>query len=181
MNIVFIRHGHAEHLLHYPNHLDRKHPSLTLKGKRQLLVKRRSIQRLKIQLFVVSPTKRTIQSACLVTTPKNMLISPLVGPHMFPNLNSLPSYGCDQAYSLPEINYKYKTLQKDKTFYEDHHLLWNRGINRLDGNLYKRSLNRFLSKLALKYHTIAIVSHDGTITSIRECLGEAGVYQLRYR
>jgi len=43
VDITFIRHGHAEHLLKYPKELNRLHPGLTEQGKKQIVSLRKNI------------------------------------------------------------------------------------------------------------------------------------------
>ncbi|QOS77696.1 histidine phosphatase family protein [Paenibacillus sp. JNUCC31] len=62
MDIIFIRHGHAEHLLHYPHQLNQLHPELTEQGKRQATKLRKQIKILPEDIVLVSPTKRTIET-----------------------------------------------------------------------------------------------------------------------
>lgn len=84
MDIVFIRHGQGEHLLDYPNQLNRLHPGLTEYGRWQVDELR---SRLPIQpddLLIVSPTRRTIDTVTLLAPTQHFYISPMVGPRMYP-------------------------------------------------------------------------------------------------
>ena len=67
MDITFIRHGHAEHLLNYPNELNRLHPGLTEQGKEQIVALRKNIKVMPHDTIVVSPTKRTLETVELLT------------------------------------------------------------------------------------------------------------------
>lgn len=43
MDITFIRHGHGEHLVDYPNQLNCLHPGLTELGKSQVIALRKQV------------------------------------------------------------------------------------------------------------------------------------------
>ncbi|WP_339300109.1 phosphoglycerate mutase family protein [Paenibacillus sp. FSL R5-0623] len=85
MDITFIRHGHGEHLVDYPNQLNCLHPGLTELGKSQVIALRKQVFFAPEDVILVSPTKRTIETAQLLIPNKNLVfLSPLVGPRMFP-------------------------------------------------------------------------------------------------
>lgn len=66
MEFIFIRHGHGEHLNDYPNRLNTLHPSLTEYGKYQVTQLRKEIKIDSNDLVLVSPTKRTIETATIL-------------------------------------------------------------------------------------------------------------------
>ena len=66
MEFIFIRHGHGEHLNDYPNLLNTLHPSLTEFGKFQVTQLRNEIEIDPDDLVLVSPTKRTIETATII-------------------------------------------------------------------------------------------------------------------
>jgi broad specificity phosphatase PhoE len=90
MEIVFIRHGHGEHLLDYPNQLNALHPGLTAKGEDQVKRLRGRLTLAAGDLIIASPTKSTIQTARILTGSSRLYVSPLVGPRMFPQNPELP-------------------------------------------------------------------------------------------
>ncbi|MCL6659998.1 histidine phosphatase family protein [Paenibacillus amylolyticus] len=74
----------------YPNQLNCLHPGLTELGKSQVIALRKQVVFAPEDVILVSPTKRTIETALLLTPNKNFVFfSPLVGPRMFPRIQSL--------------------------------------------------------------------------------------------
>jgi broad specificity phosphatase PhoE len=65
VEFIFIRHGHGEHLLDYPNQLNTLHPGLTEYGKMQVIQLRDQVTFNSDDLVLVSPTKRTIETAIM--------------------------------------------------------------------------------------------------------------------
>jgi hypothetical protein len=108
MEIIFIRHGHGEHLLDHPNQLNTLHPSLTDYGTFQVKQLQENFPIFNDDLMLVSPTKRTIQTAQILAPTNKLYISPLVGPRMFPQNPDLPALKCDYIYSKEEIIELYK-------------------------------------------------------------------------
>ena len=76
MEFIFIRHGHGEHLNDYPNRLNTLHPSLTEYGKFQVTQLRNEITIDSDDLVLVSPTKRTIETATILKKGMDFIISP---------------------------------------------------------------------------------------------------------
>src|SRR5690606_11396002 len=138
--IIFIRHAHGEHLLDYPNQLNTLHPGLTEYGVYQINQLRNQILVQDDDLIIVSPTKRTIQTAEKLSQTNNFYISPMVGPRMYPQDPHLPSLLCDQIYTGAEI----LDVVEERRILDFGLTDWREGINRI-----KRSF---------------IISHDGTIT-----------------
>ncbi|WP_251035619.1 histidine phosphatase family protein [Paenibacillus sp. ISL-20] len=91
MEFIFIRHGHGEHLNDYPNRLNTLHPSLIEYGKFQVSQLRNEIKIDPDDLALVSPTKRTIETATIIKNGMDFISSPFVGPRMFPQNPELPS------------------------------------------------------------------------------------------
>src|SRR5690349_20601596 len=83
MELIFIRHGHGEHLNDYPNQLNMIHPGLTEHGKTQVSGLRTQLRCDLDDVILVSPTKRTIETALILTDHSNILVTPVVGPRMF--------------------------------------------------------------------------------------------------
>lgn len=63
MDLIFIRHGQGNHTLNPPVSLHIKDPSLTHKGIEQAKLLRNPLPLSKNDLIVVSPTRRTLQTA----------------------------------------------------------------------------------------------------------------------
>ncbi|QYR22333.1 phosphoglycerate mutase family protein [Paenibacillus sp. sptzw28] len=170
MEFIFIRHGHGEHLNDYPNRLNTLHPSLTEYGKFQVVQLRDKIIINSDDLILVSPTKRTIETAMMLMNSLDFIITPLVGPRMFPQNPEFPFLACDQILSKTEIT----------NFYGDAEILdfnldcW-KGINRVDQDVFEGYAKQLLDWIGDRYNRIFIISHDGTITNYRILLGEEGL------
>lgn len=188
MDITFIRHGHAEHLLNYPNELNRLHPGLTEQGKAQNVTLRKNITMESSDTIVVSPTKRTLETAALLTPRKcvGVVISPVVGPRMFPQDPKFTPLGCDQIYSRAELS----VLYPDKQCIDVGVEAWKESINQMNAQQFTRLAEQFLAWCKKQMGHTFIVSHDGTITNYRvllgehdltrdDFLGEAGYYTVR--
>ncbi|SLK13259.1 MULTISPECIES: histidine phosphatase family protein [unclassified Paenibacillus] len=171
MDITFIRHGHAEHLLHYPHQLNQLHPGLTEQGKRQATELRKQIKFLPEDIVLVSPTKRTIETAFLLTSSDKLTVCPLVGPRMFPQNPEFPVLRCDQIYSKDELNAQYTGL-RILDFELD---CWLDGINRTEEHLFEAYAGQLIQWCREQSGRTFIISHDGTITNYRAFLGEQGL------
>lgn len=171
MELIFIRHGYGEHLLEYPNRLNTLHPGLTDYGRMQVNQLKEHINILSNDLIIVSPTKRTIETAQLLTQSFNFYVSPFVGPRMFPQNPELPFLLCDQAYTKEEVIDLYpETLILDFDLKN-----WGEGINRINQEVFENYANRLLDWSRDNERRTIIISHDGTITNYRIFLGEKGL------
>jgi broad specificity phosphatase PhoE len=188
MELILIRHGHGEHLLDYPNRLNTLHPGLTEYGKMQVTQLSEQFVFTSEDLILVSPTKRTIETAQILTQIENLIISPLVGPRMFPQNPEFPFLICDQIYSKDEVAAFYKDI-KTLDFSLD---CWGEGINRIDQELFEKYARQLLDWCQEKQKRIIMITHDGTITNYRtligehgltrkDFVGEAGVYRIYFR
>nr|WP_202128665.1 histidine phosphatase family protein [Paenibacillus dendrobii] len=166
--MIFIRHGHGEHLIDYPNQLNTLHPGLTPYGKMQINQLAEESAFTTNDLFLVSPTKRTIETAQILRKDNNFIITPFVGPRMFPQNPNLPFLICDQIYCKEDI-IKYYLGIEILDFELD---CWGEGINRIDPNTFEDYAHRLLAWIKEKGNRIFIISHDGTITNYRILLGE---------
>ncbi|CAI6015501.1 hypothetical protein PAECIP112173_00046 [Paenibacillus sp. JJ-100] len=188
MDITFIRHGHAEHLLNYPKELNRLHPGLTEQGKEQIVALRKNIKVMPHDTIVVSPTKRTLETVELLTPRERsgLGISPLVGPRMYPQDPKLAPLGCDQIYSMAELS----VLYPDKPYIDVGLEAWDESINQMNPQRFTRLAEQLLAWCRKQTGHTFIVSHDGTITNYRmllgehdltrdDFLGEAGYYTAR--
>ncbi|GIP03784.1 histidine phosphatase family protein [Paenibacillus lautus] len=171
MEFTFIRHGHGEHLNDYPNRLNTPHPRLTEYGKFQVTQLRNEIKMDPDDLVLVSPTKRTIETAMIIKNGMDFIISPLVGPRMFPQNPELPFLACDHILSKTEITHLYGDIE-----ILDFNLdCWKEGINRIEQDIFERYAARLLEWIGESYKKIFFISHDGTITNYRILLGEKGL------
>jgi phosphohistidine phosphatase SixA len=187
LEFILIRHGHGEHLNDYPNRLNTLHPDLTEYGKFQVTQLRNQISFDTDDLVLVSPTKRTIETAIMLKNNLDLgfIITPLVGPRMFPHNPELPFLDCDHIYSKAEITNLYRGVE-----IIDFNLdCWKEGINRIDQDVFEGYARQLLSWIGDRFNKIFVISHDGTITNYRillgekgltrkDFLGEAGVYKL---
>ncbi|WP_342554957.1 histidine phosphatase family protein [Paenibacillus sp. FSL R7-0652] len=173
MDITFIRHGHAEHLLNYPNELNRVHPGLTEQGKRQITALRKTIKVETGDPVIVSPTKRTLETAQLLTTSEHsrVMISPLVGPRMFPQDPTFAPLRCDQIYTRRELGTLYSEMQVLHVGRNE----WKESINQMAAQRFTRLAEQLLDWCRKQNGHTFIVSHDGTITNYRVLLGEQGL------
>ncbi|MBE9914201.1 histidine phosphatase family protein [Paenibacillus donghaensis] len=171
MEFIFIRHGHGEHLLDYPNQLNTSHPGLTEYGKMQVHQLREQITFSADDLILVSPTKRTIETAMILTDNINFIITPLVGPRMFPQSAGAPFLNCDQIYSKVEI----KDLYGNVMILDLNLNCWENGINKIDQDIFEEYARQLIDWIEDKYKRIFVISHDGTITNYRIILGEEGL------
>ncbi|QZN73004.1 phosphoglycerate mutase family protein [Paenibacillus sp. DR312] len=171
MDITFIRHGHGEHLMDYPNQLNCLHPGLTELGKSQVIALRKQLVVAPEDVILVSPTKRTIETALLLAQSTNLTFSPLVGPRMFPqNPESVP-FVCDQIYSKEELSHKYPGIRMVELGLD----CWEESINQMDAYRFKILAEQLLEWCRQQSGNTFIISHDGTISNYRMLLGEKGI------
>ncbi|UOK65070.1 phosphoglycerate mutase family protein [Paenibacillus sp. CF095] len=171
MDITFIRHGHGEHLKDYPNQLNCLHPGLTELGKSQVIALREQVVFAPEDVILVSPTKRTIETAQLLIPNKNLVfLSPLVGPRMFPQSPVVP-FVCDQTYSKEELSHQYTDLRMVELGLD----CWEESINQMDARRFKILAEQLLEWCRQQSGNTFIISHDGTISNYRMVLGEEGV------
>ena len=171
MEILFIRHGHGEHLLEYPNRLNTLHLDLTEYGKHQILQLRDQLTLRPDDVILASPTKRTMRSAEVLLGHTNFYVSPLIGPRMFPQHPDFPFLLCDRIYTREEILEK----KQDAAILDFGLDLWGEGINRIELEQFESLGKRFLDWCCARGKRAVLISHDGTITSYRVLLGEKGL------
>ncbi|MCP1182997.1 phosphoglycerate mutase family protein [Paenibacillus sp. 1781tsa1] len=171
MNVTFIRHGHGEHLLDYPNQLNCLHPGLTELGKSQVIALRKQVNFSPEDTILVSPTKRTIETACLLAPTSNLMFSPLVGPRMFPQNPEFVPFVCDQIYSKEELSHQYTDIKMIELGLD----CWEESINQMDACRFKILAEQLLEWCRQQSGNTFVISHDGTITNYRMLLGEQGL------
>jgi broad specificity phosphatase PhoE len=175
MDLVFVRHGEGEHTLDLPHSLSREHPRLTTVGRAQVAELRALLALTRNDLLVVSPTRRTIETAALLAEDAGTLqfVSPAVGPRMFephPRWTTLP---CDRTLSREAIALEYPGLT---VLSNEDDALWVDGINVVPQERFEfvaRSLVAWCREQATG--RALLVSHDGTIHHYRRLLGEGGL------
>jgi broad specificity phosphatase PhoE len=127
-------------------------------------------------LFMVSPTVRTIETVQILT--RDLLnpvinISPVVGPRMFPQNSEWNTSKCDETLVYESIEREYPGMvvlnKGDKS-------LWSEGINAIDERLFQ-DLGQVLIEWirGQPINRAFIITHDGTINSYRQLLGESGL------
>jgi broad specificity phosphatase PhoE len=171
MEIVFIRHGHGEHQLDYPNRLNTLHPGLTPKGEDQVEQLRERFAPAADDILLVSPTKRTIQTAEILTSLGRFYVSPLVGPRMSPQNPELPELICDLIYSKEDLRALFDEIKILDLGLD----CWNGGINRIAQGQFEEYAEKLLEWCRERAERVVIVAHDGTIQSFRMLLGELGL------
>lgn len=187
MELVFVRHGHGEHLVDYPQRLDTLHPGLTDYGVHQIIQLRRQLRVCEDDLVIVSPTERTIQTAEILVSHNDFWVSPCVGPRMFPLQPANMELLCDRIYSRVEV----EVANSGLGFVDLGLDLWDQGINKIEQVEFEHIAGQFLSWCNKKAKRTVIISHDGTITNYRlylgeknltraDFLGEAGVYKASW-
>ncbi|WP_243391485.1 histidine phosphatase family protein [Paenibacillus sp. GM1FR] len=171
MDITFIRHGHGEHLMDYPGQLNCQHPGLTELGKSQVIALRKQVVFAPEDVILISPTKRTIETAQLLTPNKNLVFfSPLVGPRMFPQNPEFVPFVCDQIYSKEELSHQYTDIRMLDLGLD----CWEESINQMDAHRFKILAEQLLEWCRQQGGNTFIISHDGTISNYRILLGEKG-------
>ncbi|CAM4212494.1 phosphoglycerate mutase family protein [Paenibacillus xylanexedens] len=172
MDITFIRHGHGEHLMDYPNQLNCLHPGLTELGKSQVIALRKQVVFAPEDVILISPTKRTIETAQLLPPNKNLtFFSPLVGPRMFPQNPEFVPFVCDQIYSKEELSHQYTDIRMLDLGLD----CWEESINQMDAHRFKILAEQLLEWCRQQGGNTFIISHDGTISNYRMLLGEKGL------
>ncbi|WP_340016287.1 histidine phosphatase family protein [Paenibacillus sp. FSL K6-1318] len=171
MDITFIRHGHSEHLIDYPNQLNCLHPGLTELGKSQVIALRKQVVFTPEDVILVSPTKRTIETALLLASNTNLAFSPLVGPRMFPQNPEFVPFVCDQTYSKEELSNQYSDIKMVELGLD----CWKESINQMDAHRFQILAEKLLEWCRQQSGNTFIISHDGTISNYRILLGEKGL------
>ncbi|MBN8234052.1 histidine phosphatase family protein [Halobacillus kuroshimensis] len=171
MEIVFIRHGQGEHTLNVPKTLHISDPSLTNEGIIQATALKKELSLTGKDVILSSPTQRTLQTASILCEdiPVRKLVSPLVAPRMFPQLPEEKTLPCDEILSKEEAVGRFPDFYLHESLRGD---LWELGINTMPPKKFKVLAEEFLKaceQLTIN-NRIHIVSHDGTITSIREVI-----------
>lgn len=121
--------------------------------------------------MIISPLRRTIETALNWTRGVNCrrIIHPSVGPRMFPLLSEDKAYGCDQPLSTEIIKKEFPQLEIEDV----KQMNWKKGINSISNEGFSELAQQFIAWCkGMNKEKIYIISHDGTITSYRQYLGE---------
>ncbi|QYR21316.1 histidine phosphatase family protein [Paenibacillus sp. sptzw28] len=181
MELIFVRHGQGEHNRDIPDRLNIEHPHLTDRGKAQVADLRASFDFSNEDIFIVSPTVRTIETVNILTdglTQPKKYISPAVGPRMFPQGPESAAFRCDIALPRARIINEYPGFIVMNDFNEP---VWLEGINAIEEKKFQElglGLINWIREQGLD--RAVIVAHDGTINSYRQLLGERGLTRLDF-
>ena len=175
IDLILVRHGEGEHTLDVPASLEIEHPGLTDKGVRQVEGIRDQIDITDQDLLVVSPTRRTVQTALLLENNQGArrCLTPLVGPRMFPQNPKWSPLPWDKLLTR-------ETLRAEDTEFKfiDHGNLnlWTESINTIGEDRFRTVAVELIEWCKQQdVNRVVFVSHDGTINSYRKLLGESGV------
>lgn len=181
MELIFIRHGQGEHNLNFPGRLSIPHPKLTEKGKEQVQTLAATLQFDNNDIFIASPTLRTIETANIITgalAKPRKYISPLVGPRVFPLYTDSRTEVCDLPLSAQIIDYQFPEYIRLNKADEQ---LWKNGINTIEQHAFNTWGESLLQWIRQQNSSKAyIIAHDGTITSYRLLLGEQGLTRAHF-
>jgi broad specificity phosphatase PhoE len=171
MELFFFRHAQGQHVMKPPKSLQMTDPHLTEVGVWQAKKMFETYPISLNDLIIMSPLRRTIQTALVWTRDVNCrrIIHPLVGPRMFPLLSEDKSYGCDQPLPKEIIKEEFPELEIEDV----KQINWKKGINSISNEDFSELAQKFIDWCkGLNTEKVYIVSHDGTITSYRQYLGE---------
>ena len=170
MELIFIRHGEAEHTLDLPTSLKMRNPSLTKKGMDQANVLKESFPLANEDIVFISPLVRTMQTALLWSEGIHCrkIVTPYISPRMFPILPNKQTLPCDEMMGKERIIDLFPSYELDVNAPFS---LGHEGFNTVVEEKFRKYAEEFLSNCSqLQKEKIYIVSHDGTITSYRQLL-----------
>lgn len=168
MEFIFIRHAEGKHTLDLPRSLYFHDPALTELGKQQANELRRQFDLRLDDLLIVSPTRRTLQTASILSegVKCNMLVHPYVGPRVFPLKQGGQTLPCDQ---LLDINVIKSDFLGGSILREKDDQIWRTGINMIPEEAFNLIAREFLDWCESQgKERVIIVTHDGTITAYRQ-------------
>ncbi|MCM3783422.1 phosphoglycerate mutase family protein [Neobacillus mesonae] len=173
MELVFIRHAEGNHTVNWPYQLYMKHPALTERGIQQAEQLRALYPLVSGDVIIASPTRRTIETVNVWSRGISVqkYVTPLLGPRMFPQNPAWEPLGCDEIYTYSELFHLYPEF----TAAQSEQFLWSEGINTIPQKDFEYKAAEFLEWVKEFNQTVYCVSHDGTINSYRQFLGESDV------
>ncbi|MCI3919454.1 histidine phosphatase family protein [Paenibacillus sp. TRM 82003] len=178
VELIFVRHGQGIHNTNIPDRLNVLHPRLTERGKLQVARLHEHFGFTDTDVFLVSPTVRTIETANLLTRGlpnARKYVDPAAGPRMFPLPENPTAYAsrCDIVYPLETIRRGHPEYILRRADDLD---LWTSGINTMDQEEFLALGHAFIGWVkSLNAERVFMISHDGTITNYRILLGEVGL------
>ncbi|MDQ0273385.1 histidine phosphatase family protein [Cytobacillus purgationiresistens] len=169
MELILVRHGEGYHTLDIPLSLYLENPPLTITGENQTKKLTNILNIKPTDLIITSPTLRTIETSLILNNnaTKNLFVHPFIGPRIFPEPSKKNTLPCDYLLSIRFIEKFYNNLLIPKGIDS---VYWQSGvINVLSSSYYIDILSYFINWVkSLKFNRVIIISHDGTITWIRE-------------
>ncbi|REJ10892.1 histidine phosphatase family protein [Halobacillus trueperi] len=163
MELVFVRHGEGEHTA-TPDGLHTLHPALTTRGERQAIKLQETWSLSSEDLLIVSPTIRTLQTAERWTEDISCrrVVSPAVGPRMFPQKKEWKTLPCDRALGKDRVSAEF----------QDFHLIgerWEEGINDIPEKEFVDVASELIHWCKQQgKDRVFVVTHDGTMTAYRQ-------------
>ncbi|GEN52806.1 histidine phosphatase family protein [Halobacillus faecis] len=163
MELIFVRHGEGEHTKK-PDGLHILHPALTKGGENQAKELQETWPLTSDDLLIVSPTVRTLQTADIWSEdiPCRRVVSPAVGPRMFPQKKKWRTLPCDRTLGEKQVSAEFP----------DFHLIgerWEAGINEIPEENFGDVASELIHwcKQQAK-DRVFVVTHDGTMTAYRQ-------------
>jgi hypothetical protein len=170
MELLFVRHGEAEHRKQSSADYAVKDPKLTQSGLQYALELKKRYPLTEEDTVIAGPTVRTLQTARLWAegTGCSRFVHPLAGPRQHPFRYDFHTLPCD--YSLePE-----RIVQEFGDFLPASHLptyLWLQGIHTLPKLLFTQQAERFLEWCGgLEKARVWVITHARTIQAFQELL-----------
>jgi broad specificity phosphatase PhoE len=180
LELLFVRHGEAEHLIDPPRSLEMAHPRLTVDGRKQVETLKSIVQVTDLDLVLASPTPRTLETANILCgdAGARRYVCPVVGPRMFPQNPCFIPLLCDVLLEPVVLQREFPEYQLHPTDTDSE--LWS-GINQVPAAQFAQAARELLrwGKQANASRVI-LVSHDGTIHNYRELLGEANLTRASF-
>lgn len=170
MEMIFVRHAEGEHTINLPDSLHIADPSLTKQGIEQANSLKIRIPLNQEELLIVSPIRRTLQTAMLWSkgTPCLKYVTPFVGPRLFPLKQNGKTLPCDRLMPISDLKNEFPDFVIDNNASS---VYWENGINCLPENQFSILAKQFIGWCNnFNKERIFIVTHDGTITAYRQFL-----------